>query len=99
MAKIPTLRARVKETQLVKPRRVQPTLNVKNIKSNEVFIQQLLKTVDILCIQEHWLFNFELDLLNSILIHKAVDDNDSVSPIGPQEGMVEWEYSTEKIGI
>ena len=44
------------------------TPNVKNIKSNEVFVQlqQLLKTADILCIQEHWLFNFKLDLLNSI---------------------------------
>ena len=67
------------------------TLNIKNIKSNKVFVQQLLKTVDILCIQEHWLFNFELDLLNSISnIHrccsKAVDDNDPVSPIGPQRG-------------
>ena len=67
------------------------TLNVKNIKSNKVFVQQLLKTVDILCIQEHWLFNFELDLLNSIsnthrCCSKAVDDNDPVSPIGPPRG-------------
>ena len=56
-----------------------------------MFVQKLLKTVDILCIQEHWLFNFELDLLNSIsnthrCCSKAVDDNDPVSPIGPPRG-------------
>ena len=66
-------------------------LNVKNIKTNKVYIEQILKSIDILCIQEHWPFSFELGLLNSgspthRCHNKAVDDNDPVSPAGPPHG-------------
>ena len=61
------------------------------MKTNKVYIEQILKSTDILCIQEHWLFSFELGLLNSVspthrCHSKAVDDNDPVSPAGPPRG-------------
>lgn len=67
------------------------TINIKNIKTNKAYAQQLLKNTDILCIQEHWLFSFELDSLNQLTPYhrchsKAVDDNDPVSPAGPPRG-------------
>ena len=36
------------------------TFNVKNIETNKVYINMLLNFYDILAIQEHWLFNFQL---------------------------------------
>ncbi|KAH3704017.1 hypothetical protein DPMN_079072 [Dreissena polymorpha] len=61
------------------------TLNVKNVKSNLVFVQDLLKNCDICCIQEHWLFQFQLPQLNDIdenfISHaKGVDYSDPISP-------------------
>ena len=61
------------------------TFNVKNIETNEVYLRELLKTCDILAIQEHWLFSFQLsNIETSFVSHyaysKAVDDNDPLPP-------------------
>ena len=61
------------------------TFNVKNIETNEVYLRELLKTFDILAIQEHWLFSFQLGSIETnFLSHhaysKAVDDNDPIPP-------------------
>ena len=67
------------------------TLNVKTIESNTAYVRELLKTCDILAIQEHWLFNFQLpDLEKSFPSHfvysKAVDDNNPLPPTQKPRG-------------
>ena len=42
------------------------TLNIQNAKSNDLYLKQTLKRCDILCVQEHWLFSFEKDILMNI---------------------------------
>ena len=62
------------------------TFNVKNIESNKQFVYKLLRSSDILRLQETWLFNFQLRLLGEM--HKsfddfgnAVDDDNPLPPI------------------
>ena len=62
------------------------SLNIKNVKSNRIYIQQLLQNFNIICIQEHWLFQFQLPHLNDLssehTFHgKSVDMNDPISPL------------------
>ena len=59
---------------------------MKNVTSNAVFVHELLRRTDICCLQEHWLFTFQLEKLD--LIHqdfnshaKAVDSRDPISPL------------------
>ncbi|MES9879590.1 MAG: reverse transcriptase family protein [Sedimenticola sp.] len=40
------------------------TLNIQNIKGNTKYLQSVLASTDILCIQEHWLFTFEQKLVD-----------------------------------
>ncbi|MEW8547538.1 MAG: reverse transcriptase family protein [Candidatus Thiodiazotropha sp.] len=63
------------------------TLNVKNVETNGVYVRELLKTCDILALQEHWLFTFQLaDIENNFTSHlaysKAVDED---SPLPPNQ--------------
>ena len=52
-----------------KPRSVG-TLNVKNIETNVAYVREFLSQCDILAIQEHWLFNFQLyDLERAFSTH------------------------------
>ena len=67
------------------------TLNVKNVESNTVYISEMLKKHDILAIQEHWLFNFQLqDLEKTFCSHfvhsKAVDDYNPLPPTQKPRG-------------
>ena len=62
------------------------TLNVEGAKSNALYIYELLKKCEIICIQEHWLHNFEVDdLISKFPDHKALvkceDDDDPVPPM------------------
>ena len=43
------------------------TLNVQNIRANAAFIQDIMKDIDILLIQEHWLFKFEENEIEKLL--------------------------------
>ena len=45
--------------------------NVENIESNKQFVYKLLRSSDILCLQETWLFNFQLRQLGEM--HKSLD--------------------------
>ena len=45
------------------------TLNVKNIDTNIAYTRELLDSYDILVIQEHWLFSFQLLNLENIFPH------------------------------
>ena len=67
------------------------TLNAKNIKGNLAYAQSLAAKYDIICLQEHWLFSFELKFLESISkdhsIHaKAVDMNNPLPPLQVPRG-------------
>ena len=42
------------------------TLNVEGLKSNSVYVNSVLSNCDILCLQEHWLLNFELKTINEL---------------------------------
>lgn len=67
------------------------TFNVKNVNANILAIQELLKMVDVLAIQEHWLFNFELACLDDLSTDftsfaRAVDDSNPISPYQKPRG-------------
>ena len=60
------------------------SLNIQNIKSNKPYLQELLKQHDIVCVQEHWLFNYEQNWVNNNFKNisttiKSVDDEDPIS--------------------
>ena len=60
------------------------TINMKNFHSNKAYLQELTKHHDVICTQEHWLFNYEKENLQrfndfSGLI-KCIDDLDQISP-------------------
>ena len=60
-----------------------------------VFTQQALESNDILCIQEHWLFKYEIDKLSTLLKGKdfaarSIDEYDPLPPTNrprPQGGV------------
>ena len=67
------------------------TLNVDGTYSNEAYIKELLKTCDLLCIQEHWLYDFENQYLKQIdpqftCSAKSVDMYDPIPPIARKKG-------------
>ena len=80
------------------------TFNVENIESNKQFVDKLLRSSDILCLQETWLFNFQLRQLGEM--HKSLDgfgeavNDDNPRPL-PQyrshAGMVEWRLYSDRI--
>ena len=67
------------------------TLNVKNIETNEAFVCELLKKYDVLALQEHWLFNFQLpDIEKRFPSHsahsRAVDEDNPLPPTQKPRG-------------
>ena len=82
------------------------TFNVhQNINANVLAVQDVLRNVDILAVQEHWLFNFEQQKLydidkNFTLAAKSVDDNDTISPFQKPRGYggvaVFWRKSLDR---
>ena len=67
------------------------TFNIKNVETNILFTNKLLKKVDILFLQETWLFNFQLPLLQEyfsshISCGKAVDDENPLPPTQKPRG-------------
>jgi hypothetical protein len=55
------------------------TFNVENFSSNAVYLQQILNRSDIVSIQEHWLFTFEKQKLNTCFL-KCCDEMEPISP-------------------
>jgi hypothetical protein len=65
--------------------------NCKNILTCEPFFQELNNSIDIYLLQEHWLFDCQLNLLNEIHqqytgVGKAVDSNDPITPLRMPRG-------------
>lgn len=57
--------------------------NVKNIETNDVYITELLKSCDILALQEHWLFTFQLPCIEKTFqtLYASKDVDDPLPPI------------------
>ena len=67
------------------------TLNCKNIQTCGPFLNDMINRMDICMIQEHWLFNCQIQFLNEIHenlngIVKSVDDSDPLQPIQMPRG-------------
>jgi exonuclease III len=67
------------------------TLNVENFRTNLLYINSLVKKCSIVCIQEHWLYNFEVPVITEGLDNicaavKCVDDEDPISPLQRPRG-------------
>ena len=60
--------------------------NCKNIITSKHAISEIARDIDVIFIQEHWLLNYQLHILDEISESllgrgKAVDDNDPISPV------------------
>ena len=67
------------------------TLNVKNLETNGAFASELLERYDILALQEHWLFNYQLPEIekkfNKHSAHsRAVDKDNPLPPVQKPRG-------------
>jgi exonuclease III len=65
--------------------------NIKGFQSNQNYYNELIQKFDILLLQEHWLFNFEQEILKQYHIDftaftRHVDDFDPISPISRPRG-------------
>ena len=78
------------------------TLTVKNVETNEIYTRELLKSFDILALQEHWLFSFQLSNFDKIFTShhsysKAVDADDPLPPAKNLEAMEVYVYFIERV--
>ncbi len=67
------------------------TLNANNVVTNKQYLLNLLKTFDMIFLQETWLFTYQLGQLNLLDEHfdshgKAVDENDPIPPVQKPRG-------------
>ena len=68
------------------------TINIENLKSNSAYIRQLLTEHDFICIQEHWLYNFERNIVHNFIPDcqfaiKCSDDDDPLTPLHKPKGV------------
>ena len=74
-----------KQPTISKHRATIGSINIQNVKTNKAFLQSVFGKLDIICIQEHWLFDFEHSLLQEmsdqhLVFSKCVDMNDPLPP-------------------
>ena len=67
------------------------TLNENNIETNKAYASELLTTYDLLAVQEHWLFSFQLSNFEAYFtshfsFSKAVDADDPLPPTQKPRG-------------
>ncbi|VDI00795.1 Hypothetical predicted protein [Mytilus galloprovincialis] len=67
------------------------SFNIKGFNSNKNYFDEILDKHDIVLIQEHWLFNYEKELLKQhhsdlITFSRQIDDNEPLSPISRPRG-------------
>jgi endonuclease/exonuclease/phosphatase family metal-dependent hydrolase len=81
------------------------TFNCKNIKTSKLMLNELATTAQIILLQEHWLYNYELPLLNSLhanfnAVGKSVDDEDPITPLQKPRGYggvaILWKKSLDR---
>ena len=59
--------------------------NVENLKTNFMYLHEILSSQVICCIQEHWLHNFEVQIINDLFpaYEAYVKRTDNDNPIPP----------------
>ena len=67
------------------------SFNCKNIQTSDLAIEELAPKADVILIQEHWLFDCKLHILNEISniycgTGKAVDTGDPILPVQMPRG-------------
>lgn len=81
-------------------------MNVDNIKTSHLYVAELMKTCDILLMQEHWLYGYEKHMLGPMFpdcryFAKSCDDTDPVTPHLHRKGhagvAVLWKASVDDI--
>ena len=57
--------------------------NIEGVKSNTVYFQKLCKNYDIVCVQEHWLWDFQKHEMQSLSVNKDfhIRCYDSIEPL------------------
>ena len=79
---------------------------MENLKTNIEYVLHLLDEADILCLQEHWMYNYEEPLINELLpnLHynmKCTDDNDPITPCMKPRGkggvITIWKPTVDKL--
>lgn len=68
------------------------TLNIENIKTNLSYLHFLMESMDIICLQEHWLYNFEIATVQKFLgdmsyTIRCTDDDDPINPTSKPRGV------------
>jgi hypothetical protein len=81
------------------------TINIENFKTNLQYVHDLLSQVDLLCVQEHWMYNYEIPTIKQYIPEvcyqvKCVDDANPISPQFRKKGnagvMTIWPKSIDK---
>jgi endonuclease/exonuclease/phosphatase family metal-dependent hydrolase len=82
------------------------TFNIKNVRSNVSYLQSLMKSHDLIAIQEHWLFQFEKNFFEEInpqffAISRHVDDDNPIQPSHKPRGFggVAWLWNKDMDSI
>ena len=64
------------------------TLNLENFQTNKLYLKELMDNHDVICIQGHWLYNFEQSTLDNFCAEnnfesfiKSTDDSDPMSSL------------------
>ena len=69
------------------------SLNIENFHTNRLYLKELMNSADIICVQEHWLYNFKQQTHDKFcegnnfeVYMKSVDDSDPISPLQRPRG-------------
>ena len=82
------------------------TINIESLRTNLAYLHHLLGNSHIVCIQEHWLFDYETPTLAEILPGynfqvKCVDSGNPISPAGRPKGaagvMTIWRHEIDNL--
>ncbi len=62
----------------------------KGVTGNKLYLDEIVKKADIICLQEHWLYNFEKKTLDNIdqftAFTRCIDDTVPISPVQRPRG-------------
>ena len=68
-------------------------MNIENFHTNKLYLKELMDTYEIICLQEHWLYNFEQSTLDDFCAEnnfdsyiKSADDSDPIIPLQRPRG-------------
>ena len=61
------------------------SVNIEGLRNNKLYLEEVINSADIICIQEHWLFNCELSTVPEItgMNHYTARSVDEYNPLSP----------------